>query len=111
MERKKGPGQVTEAAYYQGNCTLKARRKSAGKLSYMLKQFSTGQRLHRFAAERIGDHALPSTISSLQQAHGISFSREWVEVLNNLGGETRAMMYLLEGNDLTRVRNLALEGD
>lgn len=108
METKKYPGQETRAANDQGNYTPKPHRKSSGKLAYMLRQFSTGQRLHRFAAERIGDHALPSTISSLQKSHGLIFSREWVEVPNNFGGETKAMAYWLEGDDLVKARNLVL---
>ncbi len=75
-----------------------------GKLERMLSVFASGQRLHRFTAEKIADHCLPTTISDLQARHSLSFSRDWLSVPNRFGTETRVRVYWLEGDNLERAQ-------
>lgn len=77
---------------------------SAGKLDSMLRHFASGMRIHRFQAENLGDHCLPTTISDLQSMHSIQFSREWILVPNRFGTSTRVKHYWLEGSDLEIAR-------
>lgn len=44
-------------------------------LAYLLEQSSQGQAVTRFDAERMGDHCLNSTISTLQKRLGLAISR------------------------------------
>lgn len=78
--------------------------KPLGKLDSMLKRFASGERHHRFSAEKVGDHALPSTISDLQKRHGIYFDRKRVKVPNRFGTETPIALYWLEGDNLQSAR-------
>jgi hypothetical protein len=48
---------------------------------------------HRFHAERWGDHALHSTISSITREHGILFERAWCEVPTRFGKPCRVKLY------------------
>lgn len=75
-----------------------------GKEHSMLIHFAKGTRLHRFTAEKLADHCLPTTISGLQKKHAIKFSREWVEVPNRFKQTTRVRLYFLEGDNLTKAR-------
>jgi hypothetical protein len=75
-----------------------------GKEESMLIHFAQGKRLHRFSAERLADHCLPSTVSSLQRKYSIEFSREWVEVQNRFKKKTRVKLYYLQGEDLLKAQ-------
>lgn len=92
-----GPDQSTRAQ----STTIKP-----GKLNNMLRHFARGARLHRFSAERIGDHCLPTSVSDLQITHSITFSRERVKVPNRFGSETSVCEYWLEGDQLLRARQI-----
>lgn len=46
-----------------------------GKNATILKAFIQGKSLNRFEAERLHDHCLNTTVSYLQNHHGISISR------------------------------------
>jgi hypothetical protein len=48
---------------------------------------------HRFHAERWGDHALHSTVSTLEQKHGLQIEREWREVPTRFGKPCRVKAY------------------
>ena len=48
------------------------------KLANILRQLANGKSLNRFEAEHYHDHCLNSTISTLQNGHGIIIDREWV---------------------------------
>lgn len=50
---------------------------------------------NRFEAERIGDHCLHTTISTLTNDYGLTFIRAWEQVPNRFGGKTRVMRYSL----------------
>jgi hypothetical protein len=78
--------------------------KVSGKLESMMLRFAQGKKYHRFSAETIGDHCLPTTISDLQKRHGIVFSRKLIKVPNRFGTKTSVMLYWLEGISLTKAR-------
>lgn len=80
--------------------------KEPGKERSMLMRFASGERHHRFSAECLGDHCLPTTISDLQRTHGLYFSRQRVKTRNRFGSTTPVMRYWLEGTDLARARKI-----
>jgi hypothetical protein len=84
--------------------TLPPHDTEPGKEESMLIHFAQGKRLHRFSAERLADHCLPSTVSSLQRKHSIEFSREWVEVPNRFRKQTRVKLYYLQGEHLFKAQ-------
>jgi hypothetical protein len=79
----------------------------AGKLASMFYRFARGERHHRFSAEVVGDHCLPTTISDLQKKHTIYFERKFIRVPNRFGSMTPVKLYWLEGDSLIRARLLA----
>ena len=81
--------------------------KDLGKLKSMLLRFANGAQYHRFSAERVGDHCLPTTISVLQKMYSISFDRKRVNVKNRYGGESSVCLYWLSGRSLIVARKIA----
>jgi hypothetical protein len=77
------------------------------KQTRILHYFCSGNSLHRFSAEKLGDHTLPTTISCLQKKHSLQFLRHWVSVPNRFGGETKVKSYWLEGTELERAQDIA----
>ncbi len=54
----------------------------------------TERRYHRFQAERLlSDHCLHSTVSTLQNNHGIEIQRKFVTVSGYMGIDTRVCEY------------------
>ena len=101
METQKSPGTI--GLIRTGPLSpIAAKRKHISKQDKMLKLFAEGKRLHRFQAERYGDHALHSTISSLQKKHGIYFERAFIQVETRHGMPTNVKLYWLEGLNLTK---------
>lgn len=76
------------------------------KTDSMLLRFINGEKHHRFTAEVVGDHALPSTISALQKRHLIRFKRKRIKVKNRFGGQSSVMLYWLDGEQIEIVRDL-----
>ncbi|MES3008400.1 MAG: hypothetical protein V4751_11590 [Pseudomonadota bacterium] len=72
-----------------------------GKLDRMLSTFAKGEKLNTFAAKELGDTCLHTTVSDLQQRHGVRFTREWQTVEGRFG-KTRVRVYWLQGEDLQR---------
>jgi hypothetical protein len=70
---------------------MKARTKNASILATLF----AGNSLHRFQAERIGDHCLHSTISTLTHDYGLAFERRPVRVPNRFGSMTKVKEYRL----------------
>jgi len=83
---------------------LRSYHTEPGKEESMLAHFAKGMRLHRFSAKRLADHCLPSTVSSLQRKHSITFSREWIEVRNRFKNPTRVKLYFLQGGSLMKAQ-------
>ena len=86
--------------------TMPAHHTDIGKEESMLTHFAQGMRLHRFSAERLADHCLPTTVSDLQRKYSIKFSREWIEVQNRFHRPTRVKLYFLEGDNLTKAQDI-----
>lgn len=76
------------------------------KLHTILKMFVSGKSLNRFQAEQLGDHCLPSTISTLANSHGLAFKRKWESVPNRFGDKTRVIRYKLADSSLERAIKL-----
>lgn len=72
----------------------------------LLRHFASGLSLHRFQAERLGDHVLPSSISDLSKRFGIEFIRRSISVPNNYGGRSSVMEYWLEGECLDKAKSI-----
>ena len=81
-----------------------------GKLKTMLRRFAMGARLHRFEAELLGDHVLPTTISTLQRQYDIIFNRNWVKVPNRFGSETSVKEYWLDGEERIKAQIILQSG-
>ena len=79
---------------------------ATGKLESMLYRFACGKRFHRFSAEIVGDHCLPTTVSDLQISHGLYFNRKFIKVPNRFGSQTAVKLYWLEGENLIKARQL-----
>jgi hypothetical protein len=77
-----------------------------GKERGMLLRFATGESHHRFSAERLGDHCLPTTISDLQTRYGLFFSRKRINVPNRFGSSTSVMRYWLDDIHLEKARRI-----
>jgi hypothetical protein len=61
---------------------------------------------HRFDAEKWGDHALHSTVSTLTRNHGIEIAREWREVPTRFGKPCRVRAYWVD--ELSRAHAMRL---
>jgi hypothetical protein len=85
---------------------LTTKQKTVTKLDRILAILANGRSLNRFEAERIDDHCLHSTISTLQGKHGLYFTREMEKVPNFLGEQTSVMRYWLEGDQLQLAREI-----
>jgi len=88
--------------------SLKQPRKNTKTFS-ILKHFSTGRTLHRFQAERLGDHTINSSVSSLARCYGLVFNSEWIQVPTNFNKPVRVKKYWLEGEYLSQARLLTCE--
>ncbi|MEE1922494.1 hypothetical protein V0R50_07035 [Pseudomonas sp. 148P] len=83
----------------QGDITTsKPPSKIARVLAYMLNDGS----LQRFEAERLGDHCLHSTISSLANGYGLKFQRQLERVPNHWGEPCTVTRYTLPAGERRR---------
>jgi hypothetical protein len=90
--KKASPPIHAEASHSHGqSITSKAPTKIARVLEYLLFAGS----LNRFEAERIGDHCLHSTISSLVHNYGLFFERTPEKVPNHWGLPCDVIRYSL----------------
>jgi len=103
MKRQKSPA-ATGPIRKDLSSFIISQEKPLGKLDSMLKRFASGERHHRFSAEKVGDHALPSTISDLQKKHGIRFDRKRVKIPNRFDSKTSICLYWLDGSNLEKAR-------
>lgn len=62
--------------------------------------------LNRFEAERIGDHCLHSTISSLAHGYGLTFKRIPEKVPNHWGQPCDVIRYSLPRNERRRAHEV-----
>lgn len=88
-----------EAAQKITNCDLdhtKKAPKKQSKAEAILSILKSGVALHRFSAESVGDHCIPSTISELK-SRGHKFSSEWISVPTRFGKPVRVKLYRYVG--------------
>ncbi|WP_090141128.1 hypothetical protein [Limnohabitans sp. DM1] len=82
------------------------------KLATILQLFLQGLSLNRFEAERHHDHCLHSTVSTLQNGHGILIAREHESVPCKQGAEmTRVCRYRIDPHpdNIKRARDLLVK--
>lgn len=109
MEAQKNPlagGSFQGANLRKTDTDSVVKQRKAGKLDSMLLRFAQGRRYHRFSAEFVADHCLPTTISDLQKRHGLYFDREFIKVPNRFNGETSVKLYWLDGDNLVKARKI-----
>lgn len=94
------PTNQSSALNQQSNINLK----DNGKLVSMLHRFAEGKKYHRFSAEVVGDHCLPTTISDLQKRHSIYFERKFIQVPNRFGTKTSVKLYWLQDESLVKAQ-------
>jgi hypothetical protein len=94
------PNNQSSALNQESNTNLKEN----GKLLSMLYRFAEGKKYHRFSAEVVGDHCLPTTVSDLQKKHSIYFERKFIKVPNRFGTKTSVMLYWLQDDSLTKAQ-------
>ncbi len=95
--------QVTEHAIAVDGSTRRATPR--GKIGRILAELARGASLHRFQAERLGDHVLHSTVAKIQR-YGIFVDREWITVPGYAGHPTRVCRYWLSDEQRHRAARL-----
>ncbi|MEA9996300.1 hypothetical protein QN382_12475 [Pseudomonas sp. 10B1] len=74
------------------------------KISRVLTYLVNDGSLMRFEAERLGDHCLHSTISSLANGYGLKFERVLEQVPNHWGEDCTVTRYTLPVSERKRAR-------
>jgi hypothetical protein len=82
--------------------------KAPSKIARVLAHLLYVGSLNRFEAERIGDHCLHSTISSLAHNYGLSFQRIPEKVPNHWGAPCDVIRYDLPESEHRRAQNVLL---
>ena len=72
----------------------------------IIQYFLKGLSLNRFEAEKLGDHCLHSTVSTLVNTLGLEIHRKWEVVLNRFGGTTRVKRYWFSESDIAKIRKI-----
>lgn len=85
--------------HQRSNAAILAQKQT--KLKRVLSELARGTSLHRFQAERIGDHTLHSTVCKIQE-YGIRVEREWITVPGYGGHPTRVCRYWLDAENAER---------
>lgn len=68
--------------------------KKPTKLERVLEAFCNGEQLHRFSAFRLRETCLPSTVSSLVHAHGLTLERKPITI-ERQGDKVQVALYWL----------------
>ena len=93
----------------QGDITTPApASKAPSKIARVLEHMLYDGSLIRFEAERLGDHCLHSTISSLANGYGLKFQRQLERVPNHWGEPCTVTRYTLPVSERCRARNVLL---
>ncbi len=80
------------------------------KLGTILATLAAGWSLNRFEAEKIGDHALHSTVSEIEHRHRIPVSRKTEQAKSRWGHPVTVSRYWLSDEARERARELLGEG-
>ena len=89
-----------------GDITTSANNDAPSKITRILEHLLFIESLNRFEAERLGDHCLHSTISSLANGYGLLFERQLERVPNHWGQPCTVTRYSLPTNEHRRARNV-----
>ena len=65
-----------------------------------------GNSLHRFEAETLGDHCLPSTISIIARKYGLEIPRKMVQVSTRFNSTASVMRYWFSEEDKIKINSL-----
>jgi hypothetical protein len=101
-EQKKG--QPKKASLNKSHADHTTPGSAPTKISRILSHMLCNHSLNRFEAERLGDHCLHSTISSLAHGYGLSFTRKPEKVPNRFGLPCMVTRYSLPESERTRGR-------
>ncbi len=82
--------------------------KAPSKITRVLTHLLYSGSLNRFEAERIGDHCLHSTISSLANSYGLFFKRTQEKAPNNWGAPCDVTRYSLPDCEHCRAQSVLL---
>jgi hypothetical protein len=83
--------------------------KAPSKIARVLAHLFYVGSLNRFEAERIGDHCLHSTISSLAHSYGLAFIRSPEKVQNHWGAPCDVTRYDLPDSEHRRAHSVLLQ--
>lgn len=100
-DQKKGQPNKASPEKSQADITTST-GKAPTKISRVLGQLLQGRSLNRFEAERLGDHCLHSTISSLANGYGLNFNRLMERVPNHWGEPCTVTRYTLPASERRR---------
>jgi hypothetical protein len=114
-QKERGPevaGSATQPGHEDNKSPLQfTTGKPPKKILRVLAALARGERLHRFEAERrLGEHALPSTISELHNRKGIKIARRDISVPGYGGEPAYVALYWLDPNPENVARARALLG-
>lgn len=99
---KKATRSEKQGSQSQVDSSTKPKTKIARVLEHIIFDGS----LNTFEAERIGDHSLPSTISSLSNSYGLTIKRTPERVPTKWGAPCDVTRYSLPDCEHQRARNL-----
>ena len=106
-DQKKGQPNKASPEKSQADITTST-GKAPTKISRVLGHLLQDRSLNRFEAERLGDHCLHSTISSLANGYGLNFSRLMERVPNHWGEPCTVTRYTLPESERARAHNVLL---
>lgn len=107
-DQKKGQPNKASPEKSHADSTTTSIGKAPTKISHVLDFMLQGRNLNRFEAERLGDHCLHSTISSLANGYGLKFERQLERVPNHWGEPCTVTRYTLPASERRRARNVLL---
>ena len=103
---KKATRSEEQSSQSQGQTITTSQGMAPSKIARILAHLLDAGPLHRFEAERIGDHCLPSTISSLAHGYGLTFKRTPERVPNHWGMPCDVIRYSLPRSERRRAREV-----
>ncbi|MNF77879.1 hypothetical protein D3C84_600330 [compost metagenome] len=101
---KKATRSEEQGSQSHGQITTATSARAPSKIASILGHLLNDGPLNRFEAERIGDHCLHSTISSLANGYGLAFKRTPEKVPNHWGQPCDVIRYALPRIERRRAR-------
>jgi hypothetical protein len=105
---KTPPSDVTRLTGRQDEIRARILTRKGTKVRRILAALARGEQLTRFDAEKLGDHCLPSTVSSLERC-GIRVDRQTVQVPGFTGKPCHCAVYWLDLDERARAHELLSE--